>query len=79
MENDTREGLADVEIKMVEMEHDHDAYNDNFVPVLSPIRDSWKGGNEFKLQINDKETIYGWKITNERKVDLYPALFLFRQ
>ena len=80
VENGTREGpgLADVvEIKMAEMEHDGVAYDDNFVPVLSPIPDSWKGGKEFDLQINDKETMYGWKIINKSRVDLYPALFYF--
>jgi hypothetical protein len=78
VENDTGKGLADVvEIEMAEMEHDGVAYDDDFEPVLSPIRDSWKGGKEFELQINDKETIYGWKIMNKRKVDLYPALFYF--
>ena len=78
VENDTGKGLADaVEINMAEMEHDGVAYDDNFMPVLSPIPDSWRGGKEFDLQINDKETMYGWKIINKRKVNLYPALFYF--
>jgi hypothetical protein len=66
-----------VEIEMAEMEHDGITYNDDFEPVLSPIKSSWKRGDVFDLQINNNRTIYGWKIINKIKVDLYPALFYF--
>ena len=78
VENDTGKGLADVvEIEMAEMEHDGVTFNDDFEPVLSPIKTSWKGGKEFELQISDEGTVHGWKIINKSKVDLYPALFYF--
>ena len=71
-------GLADVvEIEMAEMEHDGFTYDDDFEPVLSPIKGSWKRGKVFDLQINDKKTVYGWKIINKSGLDLYPALFYF--
>jgi hypothetical protein len=78
VENDTGKGLADVvEIEMAEMEHDGISYNDDFEPVLSPIKPSWKRGKVFDLQIDNYGTIYGYKIINKSKVDLYPALFYF--
>ena len=78
LESDTEKGLTNfVELEVAEMEHDGFTYDDNLDPVLSPTRASWKGGKEFDIQVDDKGTIYGWKIINKCKVDLYPALFYF--
>ena len=78
MENDiSGVGLADVvEIQMAEMEYNGTTFDEDFEPVLSPTKASWKGGKVFDLQINDRG-IYGWKIINKKNVDLYPSLFYF--
>ena len=78
MENDSGKCLADiVEIEVAEMEHDGISYDNNLEPVLTPIKTSWKSGKEFHLQIEDGGAIYGWKIINNSKVALFPALFYF--
>ena len=77
LENDTEKGLANVvEIEVVELEHDG-TFDDDLEPVLSPIRTCCKSENGFDLQISDSGTIYGWKIINKSKMNLYPALFYF--
>ena len=82
VENVTEKGLANsyVDIEVAEMEHDGITYDENFEPIFSPTEAGWKSGKVFNLQINDGGTIYGWKINNlteNPKVDLYPALFYF--
>ena len=78
VENNTKIGLANyVEIEVAEIEHDGITYNDVLEPVFSPIEADWKRGKVFDLQIDDSGTIYGWKIINKSKVNLYPALFYF--
>ena len=77
-ENLAQRGLAkSVEIEVAELEHDGDTYDDDLEPVLSPTGLGWSRGRDFDLQIKDEGTIYGWKIINNCKVALYPALFYF--
>jgi hypothetical protein len=60
VENDTGKGLADfVEIEMAEIEHDNITFNDDFEPVLSPIKANWKRGKVFDLQIDDNRYMDG--------------------
>ena len=78
VENDTEKGLANVvDIEVAEMEHDGITYDDDLEPVLFPTEVGWKRGKVFDLKINDRGTVYGWKIINKSKVNLYPALFYF--
>ena len=80
VENIGEKALANyVHIEVAEMEHDG-TYDEGFEGVLPPTEASWKSGKVFDLQINDSGTIYAWKINNlteNPKVDLYPALFYF--
>ena len=77
-ESDAEEALSNfIEIEVAEMEHDGISYDDDFEPIMSPTEAGWKSGKEFDLQIEDRGTIYGWKIINKSDKALYPALFYF--
>ena len=59
------------ELKLVRVEYDHELKR---VGVYRPIASGRRGGKVFHLQT---ETTYGWKIINNCKMPLYPALFYF--
>ena len=72
----TGRGLAKkVEIGVTELKVESAAYDDDLklVVVYGPTGD-WKGGKDFDLQT---DTTYGWRITNNSDVPLYPAFFYF--
>jgi hypothetical protein len=74
-----RRGLAKkVEIKVTELKEETASIEyEELKPVVvyGPTTcGDWKGGKEFDLRIG---TSYGWRIINNSKVPLYPALFFF--
>jgi hypothetical protein len=62
-----------IEIEVNELEEDFD---DDINPFYIPTNANcdWKIGEDLKLQTG---TAYGWKITNNWAVSLYPSLFYF--
>ena len=77
-DSETGPGLTNfVEIAVADMEQDSDSYDEFLRPILSPIEASWKSGKAFDLQVDDRGTVHGWKITNNTARELYPALFYF--
>jgi hypothetical protein len=65
-----------VKIEVAELKLERVEYDDELkaVGVYSPTSSGSKGGKVFDLQTGK---IYGWKIINNCKMPLYPALFYF--
>ena len=63
-----------VEIEVTELKLVRVEYDDELKPAGVYASGDWKGGKDFDLQIGKT---YGWKIINNCKKPLYPALFYF--